>query len=65
MKKVILCDKCKGWGFVEISNRGCAYETEVKEEICNKCKGTGRLIIETTINEMPYRSDNLANKAMD
>ena len=49
---LIICDKCKGTGFLEWDVG--THKSELKYGECNKCKGSGRLEKIVSIKTGPF-----------
>ena len=52
MDEIVICPKCKGFGFVE-HDIG-THKSEYITEVCKKCKGSGRLEKTVTTEYKPF-----------
>lgn len=49
---IVICDKCKGYGYVEFDIG--THKSEYKTKVCSKCKDSGRLAQTTITTEVSF-----------
>jgi len=53
--EIIICTRCKGFGFVEFDVG--SHKSEYETEVCGACKGSGRLEQTTDVTVAPFVPD--------